>query len=172
MLGKSRVRRLMPSSVAGERRRRVLGWVLAYAGSWLVVPILLLTCLAATALDGVRLAAISKAADEFVALAKQNGNPPRQSDPEVRRLLDMVLDVSEVKQGPVLPISALNNLGAWILDVNKVGEIYALAGTGFTSFASVPPNNPEVDKKTNQNTLEFAPEMGVTSMRHCGWRGA
>ena len=57
---------------------------------------------AAAALDAGKIAAISKAAKSFVALAKNSastGRPPRQSDPAIKQLLDTVFDTTEIQRG-------------------------------------------------------------------------
>jgi hypothetical protein len=123
---------------------------------------LVISSAGASALDASKVAAINKAADSFVALAKDSaktGRPPRQSDPGAKPLLDIVLDTTEIQSGPPQPMSALVRLNAWNLAVVKVGLVYILAGTNTTDIASLP-NTPEVIARINRNTVEFAPEMG------------
>jgi hypothetical protein len=124
-----------------------------------IVVALLATISGAAALDASKIAAINKAAESFVALAKDSATPPRQSDPAVKLLLDKVLDTTELQSGPAQPMAALENLNAWNFAVIKVGLVYVLAGTGVTDVSKLP-NTPEIAQKINQNTVEFAPEMG------------
>src|ERR1700722_1125677 len=125
------------------------------------VTLFALGCGNAMALDAATVAAIDKAADAFVALAgdsAKTGQPPRQTDPAAKPLLDRVLDTSEV-QHAVVPISELGNLSIWTLAVVKVGLVYTLAGSGMTKLEAVP-NDPAVIEKLNHNAAVFAPEMG------------
>jgi hypothetical protein len=51
---------------------------------------------------------------------------------------------SSLQSGPVQPMSELEILNAWNLDVVKVGLVYILAGTGVTDIAALP-NTPGRD---------------------------
>ncbi len=128
-----------------------------------VAALLLLVsgCSSPSELD-TKVKAITKAADQFVALAKDSattGEAPRETDPAAKPLLDFVLDTASLQNGPVQPMSALETLNAWNLDVVKVGLVYILAGTGVTDIAALP-NTPDVMAKINANTVKYAPEMG------------
>jgi hypothetical protein len=125
----------------------------------------------AAALDTVKVDAITKAADTFVAMTtdpSKTGQPLRQSDPAIKPLLDLVLDISEIRYGPVLPFSAIDNLVVWLSAVIKTSFVYNYAGTGltFAAAASNPEvirqlqNDPDMLRKASQNIVEFAPEMG------------
>jgi hypothetical protein len=127
-----------------------------------IVVAFIATISGAAALDAGKIAAINKAAESFVALAKDSATPPRQSDPAVKLLLDKVLDTTELQNGPTLPIAALENLNAWNFAVIKVGLVYVLAGTGVTDVSKLP-NTPEIAQKINQNTVEFAPDSTRSS---------
>ena len=123
--------------------------------------ILVAGCSQPSELD-TKVKAITKAADEFVALAKDSattGEAPRESDPAAKPLLDLVLDTSSLQNGPVQPMSELEALNTWNLDVVKVGLVYILAGTGVTDIAALP-NTPDVVAKIDANTVKYAPEMG------------
>jgi len=96
-----------------------------------------------------------------VALAGDSattGQPPRQTDPAAKPLLDRVLNTSEV-QHDVQPISELGDLSTWTVAVVKVGLVYTLAGSGVTKIEAIP-NDPAVIEKLNHNAAVFAPEMG------------
>jgi hypothetical protein len=132
--------------------------------SWLAASVFLILvsgCSSPSQLD-TKVKAITKAADQFVALAKDSattGEAPRESDPAAKPLLDLVLDTSSLQTGPVQPMTELEALNAWNLDVVKVGLVYILAGTGVTDIAALP-NTPEVMAKITANTVKYAPEMG------------
>jgi hypothetical protein len=120
-----------------------------------------LGCGNAMALDAATVAAVDKAADAFVALAgdsAKTGQPPRQTDPAAKPLLDRVLDTTEV-QHDIQPTSELGDLGTWTIAVVKVGVVYTLAGSGVTKLEAIP-NDPAVIEKLNHNAAVFAPEMG------------
>jgi hypothetical protein len=132
---------------------------------WSVIIALLALALSiggAAALDAGKIAAINKAADSFVALAKDSattGQPPRQSDANVKPLLDTVFDTAELQSGQRQPMAALDKLNEWNYAILRVGVVYILAGTGITDVTKIP-NTPEIAQKINHNTAEFAPEMG------------
>jgi hypothetical protein len=122
--------------------------------------LLLLSCISAFAFDNNKIANIKQAADSFVTLAGDSahtGKPPRQSDPSVKKLLDVVFDTTEIQRGAVY--SDLKFLGDWLSAVLKVGLIYSLSGSGIGDINAVP-NDPEIIKKINYNAVLFAPEMG------------
>ena len=85
--------------------------------AWLVAAaflILVSSCSSPSELD-TKVASITKAADQFVALAKDSattGEAPRESDPAAKPLLDLVLDTSSLQSGPVQPMSELETLNA------------------------------------------------------------
>ena len=125
------------------------------------VSLFALGCSNAIALDAATVAAIDKAADAFVVLAGDSattGQPPRQTDPAAKPLLDRVLNTSEV-QHDVPPISELGDLSTWTVAVVKVGLVYTLGGSGVTKIEAIP-NDPAVIEKLNHNAAVFAPEMG------------
>ena len=80
--------------------------------SWLAASVFLILvsgCSSPSQLD-TKVKAITKAADQFVALAKDSattGEAPRESDPAAKPLLDLVLDTSSLQIGPVQPITEL-----------------------------------------------------------------
>jgi hypothetical protein len=77
----------------------------------------------------------------------------------VKKLLDAVFDTTVLQSGPVQPMSELQPINDWNLAVLKVGLVYILAGTGVTDVAAIP-DDEKVANKINQNTVEYAPEMG------------
>jgi hypothetical protein len=67
---------------------------------------------------GTKSAEAVKAADDFVALAKDSattGVVPRETDPEVKKLLDAVFDTSVLQSGPVQPMSEIQPINDWNL---------------------------------------------------------
>lgn len=123
--------------------------------------ILLSGCSSPSELE-TKVKAITEAADKFVALAKDSattGEAPRETDPTAKPLLQVVFDTASLENGPAQPMSALDALNAWNLDVLKVGLVYILAGTGVTDVAALN-NAPEMIAKANDNTVKYAPEMG------------
>src|ERR1700730_12700415 len=119
-------------------------------------------CSVSSTLDDAKTKAISNASDAFTRLAGNSANTgqaPRQTDPTVKPLLDLVFDTSELQKGATQPMSALANLNAWQGAVLKIGLVYTLAGTRVTDIAALP-NTPEIMQKLERNTVEFAPEMG------------
>jgi hypothetical protein len=103
-----------------------------------------------------------KAAEAFVTLAKDSsttGNPPRETDPSTKPLLDLVFDTSVLKTDTVFPVSAGQYLAKWSQAIVKVGSIYLLAGSGVSDLLANS-SNPNVTEKATQNTARFAPEIG------------
>ncbi len=129
------------------------------------VTLFALRCGNAMALDAARVAAIDKAADAFVALAgdsAKTGQPPRQTDPAAKPLLDRVLNTSEV-QHDVVPISELVGLSTWTLAVVEVGLVYTLAGSGMTKVEL--PNDPRHHRELNRDPLSSPPNRPLSRRR-------
>jgi hypothetical protein len=119
-----------------------------------------------TVVDNGRLA-IKQAAGDFLALAKgseTSGQPPRQTDPKVKGLLDTVFDTTVLETEQPLPRADMNNTNEWMMQVLSVGVVYILAGTGYADFSKLD-NLDQAAQQTLQqqvakNTVAFAPEMG------------
>lgn len=127
-----------------------------------VLLALALSCMPALALDPARVAAATKAADDFVALsagAETTGAPPRATDAAAKPLLDAVFDTSALEQGGVQPMAELQNVNAWNMAVLKVGLVYILAGTGAKEIGALQ-QTPETLARVDRNTVTFAPEVG------------
>src|SRR5579863_2821177 len=78
----------------------------------------------AAQLDPAQVAAAGKAADALAKLGKdayQTGKPPRQSDPKVAKLLDVVFGgTAKLNDGPdPVPLEQLDKLNDWLLSVLK-----------------------------------------------------
>lgn len=116
----------------------------------------------AQTLDPAKIAGITKAADSFVALAKDSqktGKPPRQTDPAAKPLLDTVLDTKAIEGDQPLPWSDVKALEQWNGAVVKVGLVYFLAGTGIADLQALAAD-PNAITRANRNIVEFAPEYG------------
>lgn len=119
---------------------------------------------AAANLDPAQVAAVDKAADAFAALGKdayKTGNPPRQTDPAARELLDVIFGTAELSSGAApVPFEQIDGLNDWASQVVRTGMIYVFAGTGIADMAKLQDINPKVPAQIAKNTVAFAPEMG------------
>lgn len=112
--------------------------------------------------DSGKVAAVKSAAGSFLALAKDSektGNPPRDSDPAVRRLLEAVFDSRDVEALKTVTFAQLGPLTERMITGVQVGLVYMLAGTGATDLGQIG-NDPKGEEKVNLNVIKFAPEMG------------
>ncbi|HVC50534.1 MAG TPA: hypothetical protein VND87_00785 [Stellaceae bacterium] len=126
---------------------------------------LLVAAGAATAgnLPADKLAAVNKAAASFVVMAKgsaENGKPPRQSDPQVKALLDTVFDTGGLAALAPIAFSDLNGINDWSLKINDVGIVYVFAGTGINDPSQLSNFTEKMRQKVGQNTIDYGPEMG------------
>jgi hypothetical protein len=111
-------------------------------------------------IDSARLDEVKKAADDFLALARDahvNGRPPRQSEPTIKALLDKIFDLSEF-EGATLAIADVPKAAEWFIAGDRVGTIYILAGTGVNDINKLP-NDANVQRRTHRNVADFAPEF-------------
>jgi hypothetical protein len=119
---------------------------------------------AAANLDPAQIAAVDKAADAFAALAKEaykTGNPPRESDPAAKELLDIIFGTAELNFGAATaPFEQIDGLNDWASRVVATGMIYVFAGTGIADMAKLQDINPAVPAQIAKNTVAFAPEIG------------
>ena len=142
----------------------MLGTATKLTGVWLAIA-LAAACVAAPAaaqVDPGKLTAAEAAATRFIALAKgseTSAAPPRQSNPEVMRLLDAVFDLRDVEAAKTIAAADLAPLGQRMMAGIKVGLVYLLAGTGATDFAQLGISQAAADK-LNQNVVKFDPEVG------------
>jgi hypothetical protein len=121
----------------------------------------------ATVVTDDKLAAIKTAASEFQALAQgseKSGQPPRQTDPKAKPLLDTVLDTSILDNAEALPPSDIANVNEWMLQVLNVGEVYIFAGTGYADFSKIAnldsAQQQKLQTQVTANTATYAPEIG------------
>jgi hypothetical protein len=110
--------------------------------------------------------AADKAATDFAALAapaRQSGEPPRESDPAVKQLLDTVVDM-RVLYRERTTLADLQALIQWGRAISKVSTDYLLAGTGITGTAEPGQieRSPTLTARSNENVSRFAPELGRT----------
>jgi hypothetical protein len=104
----------------------------------------------------------TKAAADFAVLAKdsaQTGKVPRQSDPAVGPLLDMLFNLGAVTSKPALLTSDLGALADWGKAIVEVGAFYLLAGTGASDLAHAG-SDPIKGEQINRNMITYAPEIG------------
>jgi len=116
----------------------------------------------AQTLTAAKIESVNKAADAFLALAKDSstsGKPPRYADPAVKPLLDTLFDTKDLQGNKPLPWSSMPMLQDWNRAVQKVGLVYYLAGTGGTNAADVA-KDPKKTERANKNTPAFADEFG------------
>lgn len=112
-------------------------------------------------IDPAKLDAAKEASDAFLELAKDshvNGQPPRESDPLVKAMLEKIFDASAVGSGRLAPTEVEKGI-EWFNIGENVGIVYILAGTGVSDINSLP-DEPAVRERTNRNVAEFAPEFG------------
>jgi hypothetical protein len=107
-----------------------------------------------------QLTAVNKAADAFMALAKDSyktGTPPRQSDAAVKALLDTLFATGDL--APV-PFANLDKLDDWMTRVAAIGDVYVFAGTGVADPAKLTKPDAKLQQKMVQNQVTYAPELG------------
>ncbi len=107
-----------------------------------------------------RSAAADAAAEKLVAMARgseTSGLAPRQADPVAGPLLDQVFDTSAL---PTLPrdYADLPPMNRWAGAMMKVGQIYVLAGTGFTDASSA--TSDAAAARSLRNFVVYGPELG------------
>jgi hypothetical protein len=118
---------------------------------------------AAAGFDAAKIADIAKAAEAFKALGKdayKTGQPPRQSDPVVKKLLDTIFDVSVLTGPPPVTFAQFLDVNNWLMQVVNTGLVYVTAGTGIADLASLTGVTPKQQTQMNANVIAFAPEMG------------
>lgn len=116
----------------------------------------------AQTLSQAKIDAVNKAADSFVALAKDShttGKPPRYADPAAKPLLDATFDTKDIQGGKPLPWTAVELLEQWNKAATKVGSVYYVAGTGTANVMDVSKDQAKI-LRANNNTSAFAPELG------------
>lgn len=117
----------------------------------------------AATIDPARVAAVEKAAAAFLALAKDSyktGQPPRQTDPAVKPLLDTVFNTAGINDNGALPLGDFDKLQSWTLQMVKVGSVYLLAGTGIQDPTQIGSIDQQQQAQIAKNTAAFAPEIG------------
>jgi len=115
---------------------------------------------AAAGVDASRGAALDKAADAFMALAKdahKTGKPPRQDDPAVKPLLDVLFDTAGLG---AVPFSDIDRLDDWMTRLAAIHDVYTFAGTGVADPAKLAKPDAKLQQKIAQNIVLYSPEMG------------
>jgi hypothetical protein len=111
-------------------------------------------------IDRARLEDVRKAADDFLAFARNShvtGRPPRLSDPAIRELFDKVFDLSDLDGTPLVATDVTKAID-WYFAGDRVGFVYILAGTGFDDMNKLP-NDPNIQRRTHRNIAEYAAEV-------------
>ncbi len=112
-------------------------------------------------LNSARTAAIAEAAESFLVASRNShltGNPPRQSDPAIDRILAIVFGASDLAAEPLAP-GEIDKALQWLKTGDQIGSVYILAGTGFDDFASVPQAD-AIQRRLRSNVVGFADEFG------------
>lgn len=144
--------------IANWRRREPPRLLLA-----IVVLIFAESAVAAVNLDPATLDAVTKAVAEFQAMAKDavtTGNPPRQTDPKVKALLDTIFDTAGLAAMAPLPLQDINGLTKWLTQVRGAGGVYLLAGAGVADPGKPRERNAEFKGPMVRNAVAFMPEIG------------
>lgn len=113
---------------------------------------------AQAAMDQKKIVAAQKAAADFVKLAgnsARTGKPPRETDPKVKALLDIVLDTSAMTAPE---FSDIPRITQWLVNADRVGLVYMMAGTGTNNLASA--TNPKIADRIQKNIAEYQTEYG------------
>ncbi|HEV2186307.1 MAG TPA: hypothetical protein VGR70_03820 [Stellaceae bacterium] len=131
-------------------------WVIVLVGGGVDVA-------AAAGFDAAKIADIKKAGEAFQALGKnayQTGQPPRQSDPAVAKLLDTIFDTSALNGPPPVTFAQFLDVNNWLMQVVNTGLIYVTAGTGIADLGSLQGVTAKQQAQMNANVIAYAPEMG------------
>lgn len=114
-----------------------------------------------THLNPKRLVAIDAAYDRFMTLAREaysSGNPPRQFDPDIYKLLTTMFDLAGLTAG-TLAGSDIDEAIRWFNAGDTVGQVYLLAGTGVSDVASLPAGD-AIQRQLRNNIVSFSDEYG------------
>jgi hypothetical protein len=107
--------------------------------------------------------AVTNAANEFTALAKDSyrtGMPPRQADPAVKAILNIILDTTALKSQEQYSAS---DLGWWSDVIMSVTGVYILAGTGIDDLdraLQLSATDRKLSQQLERNGGDYAPEVG------------
>lgn len=113
------------------------------------------------AIDPVKFDAAKKAGDELMTLAagsEVSGKVPPIADAKVSALLNAVFDRTAFGDS-VLPIGDTKKLGELLGNAHRVGFVYMLAGTGFTSGPGYQENQKAVET-ADRNVATYASVIG------------
>ena len=113
-------------------------------------------------IDSRKLPAAKEAAALFAERAKgseKTGEVPRMTDPAMKKLLDAMLDVSDIVAAKAIPFASLSTVSERMLIGNQVGVSYMLSGTGSADLAKLA-NEPGAGDKINLNVVKYPDEMG------------
>lgn len=111
-------------------------------------------------IDQGKLDGEEKAVEAFLERAKDShtsGQPPREGDPAVKAMLDTAFDFPYSAEA--LAYSEMPKAIQWFNNIDRIGVVYILAGTGVDDMEKLP-DDAEAHAKTYRNVAEFAPEFG------------
>lgn len=117
----------------------------------------------AAGFDAAKIADIKTAGAAFLALGKdayKTGQPPRQSDPAVAKLLDTLFGTDALNGPPAVTFAQFLAVNDWLSQVVNVGLVYVTAGTGIADLAGLGAVTAKQQEQMNVNVVTFAPEMG------------
>jgi hypothetical protein len=137
------------------RRVAFAFWLIMVTAGWNLAE--------AAGFDAAKIADLKRATEAFQALGKdayETGNPPRQTDPAVKALLDVVFDTSALNGPPPITWAQFLDVNNWLADVVGVGGVYLTAGTGIADLSTATGFTADQQNRVNQNVITYAPEMG------------
>ncbi len=135
-------------------------------------------------IEPARLGEIRRAVSEFLDLARDShttGQPPRQSDPAVKALIDTVFDTSDL-DGATLAATDIGRALDWFATGDRIGVVYILAGTGVAEIAKLSERSQDRSSAPTATSPSSRPSSRATSTsrsssparwrmrRSSGWR--
>ncbi|TAK49983.1 MAG: hypothetical protein EPO23_01820 [Xanthobacteraceae bacterium] len=112
-------------------------------------------------LDPARLSAIKEAAKLFLDRAAESyrsGSPPRRSEADVARQIDLIFDTTPLRD-KTLAATEIQHALDWYVTGDSAGTVYVLAGTGFNDPGKVPATE-AMQQRMQSNVVNFADEFG------------
>jgi hypothetical protein len=117
---------------------------------------------AAAQVDPQKLPAAKAALASFAERAKgseKTDKVPRMNDPAIKKLLDVIFDISDITAAKTIPFDSLTPVSDRMLVGNQVGVTYMLSGTGASDLAQFA-NEAGAADKINLNVVKYPDEMG------------
>ena len=118
----------------------------------------------AAGFDAAKIADIKTAGAAFLALGKdayKTGQPPRQSDPAVAKLLDTLFGTDACLNGPpAVTFAQFLAVNDWLSQVVNVGLVYVTAGTGIADLAGLGAVTAKQQEQMNVNVVDLRARDG------------